>query len=209
MVYKYSLLSLLNHIDNASGIEGGVRLYHTRARIDGRIQALLTIGDETWRATLTLDHLAMPRSNRLLAALIAAPIAALSAAALAAPGALVLQLKQSERVMLPGQVANVVIDDPNIADVAMVDGHSVIVIGKGYGSTGILVLDKGGRTLMRSQIAVIAPEVGPVTVYNGATPSEFSCLRRCQPLAAPVPNANGDGGAESDDSGPAKAVVQP
>ena len=162
----------------------------------------------------------MPRPTLLLAALIAAPIAALSAAAaLAAPGSMVLQLKQSERVLLPGVVTNVVVDDPAVADVALVDNHSVIVIGKGYGSTGILVLGRDGHTLMHSQIAVVAPDVGPVTVYNGATATEFSCLRRCQALAAPAPtNDNGDNsdngdngakGSDSDDGGRGKAPAQP
>jgi hypothetical protein len=160
----------------------------------------------------------MPRLARLLAALIAAPIPLLAAAALAAPGSMVLQIKESERIPLAGVVTNVIVDDPGVADVALVDNHSVIVIGKGYGATGILVLGKGGRTLMHSQVAVVAPSVGPVTVYNGATPSEFSCLRRCQALSAPAPaptsngggdNGGGDSGASSGDAGQAKTAVQP
>jgi hypothetical protein len=160
----------------------------------------------------------MPRSARLLAALIAAPIAFAAAAAFAASSSMTLAIKHSERVALRGVVANVIVDDPGVADVAMVDNHSVIIIGKGYGATDILVLGKGGRTLLHSQVAVVAPESGPVTLYSGATPSEFSCVRRCQALSAPPPannngggdNSGGDNSANAGDAGQAKATaVQP
>lgn len=123
----------------------------------------------------------MPRLTRLLAG---ALIALSATAAVAASGSMTVEYKQSRRIALGGPAANVVIGDPNVADVTMVDARSIIVIGKGYGSTDVLVLDSGGRTLLDSRVTVVASDDARVTVYQGAASADFSCARRCQPMAA-------------------------
>jgi Flp pilus assembly secretin CpaC len=151
----------------------------------------------------------MPSTLKLLAV----ALAALSAtAAMAADGAMTVQLKESHRIVLSGPAANIVIGDPSVADVAMLDNHSVIVMGKGYGSTDILVLDRAGHTLLDSEVTVVAPNAGRVTVYRGASPTEFSCAAHCQALAssdsqasASQPASDAGGGS----SAPAAAATAP
>ncbi len=87
----------------------------------------------------------MPRLNRLLAG---AVLALSATTAFAADDAMTVHFKQSRRVQLSGQAANVVIGDPAVADVAMLDSHSVLVLGKGFGTTDILVLDRSGRPVL-------------------------------------------------------------
>ena len=103
---------------------------------------------------------------------IAAPA---SAASLANVG-----LNQSLRLPIGGSVANVVVSNPAIADVTVVDGHSVIVVGKGYGTTQIMVLDAVGRLLLDSIVTVTAPPQGQMTLYRGPAPQQFNCSPRCE-----------------------------
>jgi Flp pilus assembly secretin CpaC len=127
-----------------------------------------------------MGPLAMPRQFGLL---IGAVIVVGATAAVAATGDMTVQLKESRRVGLNGSVANVVVSDPSVADVAMVDPHSVVVLGKGYGSSTVLILDHNGRALLDSRITVVAPDDGRVTVFRGAVATEFACAPRCQPAS--------------------------
>jgi len=134
----------------------------------------------------------------------------LSAGAAYAAGPLAVDLNGTRRVMLHGTVANVFVADPSVADVNMIDTHSVIVIGKGYGVTSILVTDHAGHTLYDGAIAVLGSEAGRVTVYRGGAAQDYHCSTRCETMnaaaaAAPV-NAGGStasgGGSGGGDNTP-------
>jgi hypothetical protein len=110
--------------------------------------------------------------------------AALAAGAAAAATDITVGIHQTVRVALPGTAANVVIADPTVADVAVTDSHSLIIIGKGYGVSGVMVTDHAGRVLMNSRVAVVGSDGGLVTVYRGAATDEYNCSSRCQILAS-------------------------
>ena len=129
----------------------------------------------------------------LFALLVVGSGAGFAVASTAAGGAgLTVEVNQSRRVVLGGAISNVIVGDPNVADVVMVDAHSVIVVGKGYGATQVMVIDRTGRPLLDARVTVVAPNEGRVTVYRGAVGADYSCAGRCQILAAP-----GGGGAPS------------
>jgi Flp pilus assembly secretin CpaC len=88
-------------------------------------------------------------------------------------------LNQSLHLGVRGVAANVVVSNTAIADVTMVDTHSVIVIGKGYGATQIMVLDHNGRVLLDSVVTVTAPE-GQMTLYRGGASQQYNCTPRCE-----------------------------
>ena len=104
-----------------------------------------------------------------------------------------VDLNESRRVMLHGTAANVFVGDPAVADVAMIDTHSVIVLGKGYGVTQILVTDHAGHTLLDSVVAVVGSDAGRVTVFRGQAAQDYHCSSRCETMngggAAAPPSA--------------------
>ena len=89
-------------------------------------------------------------------------------------------LNQGLRLQVGGSAANVVIANPAIADVTVVDAHSVIILGKGYGTTQVMVLDSTGRLLMDSIVTVNAPAEGQMTVYRGPLAQQYDCSPRCE-----------------------------
>jgi hypothetical protein len=103
----------------------------------------------------------------------------------------VIHINQSRRILLRGAAANIIVGDPSVADVSVIDAHSVILLGKGYGSTDVLVTDRGGRTLLDDHVMVAAPEGGVVTVHRGVNAVEYSCSPRCQALSPPKENGGG------------------
>lgn len=107
-------------------------------------------------------------------------LAVLGVAAASAASRVSVGLSQSVRLAVAGSVANVVVSNPAIADVTVVDGHSVIVIGKGYGATQIMVLDNSGHLLLDSFVTVTAPQDGQMTLFRGVAQHEFNCSPRCE-----------------------------
>jgi Flp pilus assembly secretin CpaC len=102
-------------------------------------------------------------------ALLIAPVAA---------KALVVPINHAARLNISGTAASVVVGNPAIADVTVVDSHTVYVMGKGYGTTDVVVLDNRGRTLFGGDVTVAAAG-GSVSVYRGATKTSAACNPSC------------------------------
>jgi Flp pilus assembly secretin CpaC len=107
-------------------------------------------------------------------------LALLSAATAHAASRVNVGISQGVRLMVAGSAANVVVSNPAIADVTVVDAHSIIVLGKGYGATQIMVMDSTGRLLLDSVVTVTAPSEGQMTLYRGSAPQQFNCSPRCE-----------------------------
>ena len=103
-------------------------------------------------------------------------LAVLVAGAARAEG-LSVALDHSARLNVQG-ASSVVVGDATVADVTVVDGHTVFVEGRGYGSTAIVINDRAGRTLYSGDVTVVRP-AGGVSVYRGLVRSDFACAPDC------------------------------
>ncbi len=74
--------------------------------------------------------------------------------------------------------SSVVVGDATVADVTVVDGHTVFVEGRNYGSTAIIVNDHDGHTVFSGDVTVVRPDSG-VSVYRGLVRSDFACAPSC------------------------------
>ena len=113
---------------------------------------------------------------------LAALAAAVATAAVAAP-AIVVPIDQSTRLTVGGAAYSVLVGSPAVADVTVVDSHTLFVSGRSYGSTDVVVLDRDGVQLYRGDIVVTAPETGRVSVYRGAARTDMACAPGCQVAA--------------------------
>ena len=98
------------------------------------------------------------RSALAAAALLLAVV--LPGAALAQSQPLTVEIDQSARIALRGSAGSVIVGNPAIADVTVVDPQTLFITGKGYGLTEIVAVDAIGRTLFQGQIVVVAPSQG-------------------------------------------------
>lgn len=119
------------------------------------------------------------------AILLTALAAGLSGPALAAT--LSVPLNHSVRLGLSGSAASVVIGNPAIADVTVVDSRTLFLSGKGVGSTDVAVVDGLGRTIYSAEVAVSSPRAGRVSVYRGGAKetarTDMACSPRCEVAA--------------------------
>ncbi len=129
----------------------------------------------------------MSRLSALLAALAltAAPAVAL------AQSTMNVEIDRSSRVQLAGAAASVIVGNPQIADVSVVDANTLFITGKGYGVTEVVAVDGVGRTLFQREVVVTGGSTGSVRVWRGAQATEMACASSC----APSIRAVGDTGA--------------
>jgi Flp pilus assembly secretin CpaC len=119
--------------------------------------------------------------------------AAVTAATPALAATLTAPLGQAVRLPIRGVASDVVVGDTKIADVTVVGPSTIYVSGRGYGSTNVVVVDAGGRTLFDGRIVVPAANVGQVTLYRGSEQSLVMCTPNC---SAPV-SSSGKGGSNN------------
>jgi Flp pilus assembly secretin CpaC len=113
-----------------------------------------------------------PPFRRVLS--LAAALTALPAAALA----MLVPVNHAQRIDIRGIAASVVVGNPRIASVTVVDAHTLYVMGRGAGSTNVVVLDKEGRALYTGDVTVAATGSN-VNVYRGDKRTRVNCSYGC------------------------------
>jgi hypothetical protein len=98
-------------------------------------------------------------------------------------------------VRLPDRVSTIVIGQPFIADVSMQSGGLVVITGKGYGTTNLVVLDRAGAVLADHAVLVQGPaDADYVVVHKAAARRTYYCGgSKCEPTTAML--------GDDDDSG--------
>lgn len=127
---------------------------------------------------------------------LAAACAALLVFAAAAPAhaqnrGLDIEIDRAQRIQLRAPAASVIVANPAVADVTVVDASTLYVTGRGYGSTEVVVVDAIGRTLYQSVVNVSAPSAGHVRVWRGAAATEMACGAGCSPSPRQAPTPDG------------------
>jgi Flp pilus assembly secretin CpaC len=128
----------------------------------------------------------MSRLSALLAALALAVVPVAASAQ-----TLNVEIDRSARVQLAGAASSVIVGNPQIADVSVVDANTLFITGKGYGVTEVVAVDGVGRTLFQREVVVTGGSTGSVRVWRGGQATEMACASSC----APSIRSLGDGGA--------------
>lgn len=128
-------------------------------------------------------------SRSILPLFAAAALLALPAAAAAQSRPLNVDIDQSTRVQLRAPAGSVIVGNPLIADVTVVDANTLFITGKGYGVTEVVAVDVLGRTVFQSQVVVTAGDSGRVRVWRGAQATEMACASTCSPSIRSDPSA--------------------
>jgi Flp pilus assembly secretin CpaC len=99
--------------------------------------------------------------------------------ALAASGIEVV-LNQAKIVKLARPADTIVIGNPEIADASVQDAMTIVLTGKGFGVTNIVVLDVDGTPIVDEQIFVSRGTAKSVRVYRRASVQTLSCTPYCE-----------------------------
>lgn len=109
----------------------------------------------------------------------AALVAALSVSAQAEPG-IQVEMNQAKIVKLSRPADTIVVGNPAIADASVQDASTIVLTGKGFGVTNLVVLDNDGNPIVDEQVTVVRQTVSSVRVYRRADVQTLSCTPYCE-----------------------------
>ncbi|MFC3220592.1 pilus assembly protein N-terminal domain-containing protein [Tianweitania populi] len=117
-----------------------------------------------------------PITSLLLAAMICLGF---SAAARADTGLQVV-MNQAKIVKVARPIDTIVIGNEAIVDAAVQNDTTIVLTGKGFGSTNVVVLDKEGQAIVDQQVTVSRQDSGSVRVYRRSQMQTLSCTPYCE-----------------------------
>ena len=112
-------------------------------------------------------------------ALVIAPIVA-PAIALAADAPINVNVNMARILRINAPAATVIVGNPGIADVLIQDPQTLVLTGKSYGQTNLIVLDAAGEPIADTLIEVVQMQAGSLTVYQGQARTTLACAPVCQ-----------------------------
>lgn len=116
-------------------------------------------------------------------------LALLSAAMLLAPGGAVgeegepitVKVNMARVLRINAPASTVIVGNPGVADVTIQDPKTLVLTGKSYGQTNLIVLDGAGNPIADTMIQVVQQQADLMTVYLGRSRTTLACSPACQP----------------------------
>lgn len=106
-------------------------------------------------------------------ALIALLLSSIALPAIAQP--INVALDEVQTVTFPAQVATIDVGNPSIADITLVDDRHAFILGKAYGATNIIALDKKGQMISNTRVTVLNGQQATVTLQRGTERTTYTC----------------------------------
>jgi hypothetical protein len=85
-------------------------------------------------------------------------------------------------IKAPAGTSTVIIGNPLIADATSQKAGVLVITGKSFGSTNIMLLDGAGTVLSDTTVNVRRAADNTVVVQRGAKRESFACNPRCEPV---------------------------
>jgi Flp pilus assembly secretin CpaC len=102
-------------------------------------------------------------------------------AAIAQDGPVLVTVDRAKVFRIEDGASAVIVGNPFIADVAMFDQNTVVITGKSYGTTNLVILDSNNKPIVDEVITVRASEDDVVSVYRKSSRVTLSCHPMCEP----------------------------
>ena len=111
-------------------------------------------------------------------------LAALLAAGMLSPIAkaagIEVTMNQAKIVKLSRAADTIVIGNPGIADASVQDAKTVVLTGKGFGVTNLVILDDAGDPIVDEQVIVTRATASSVRIYRRSEVQTLSCTPYCE-----------------------------
>ena len=131
--------------------------------------------------------------SKLLAALLGAIFFALPASVLAeeAAGIMRVYMNQARILKLDRPVSKVIIGNAQVADATVADPQTIVLTGRAFGATHLVLLDAEGNAIADERVLVSIDEGNTVRVFRQTERAVLSCTPNCAQHAS----TNGASGA--------------
>ena len=103
--------------------------------------------------------------------------------ATATAGDLIVRYDQSQLLRLPRPATQIIVGNPSIADVSLQDGNLLVVTGKTFGITNIIVLDFERNVIQDQRVMVERDDNKVVNLQKGSRRFTYACTPNCEPTS--------------------------
>ncbi len=92
-----------------------------------------------------------------------------------------VKVNMARILRISAPAATVIIGNPGVADITIQDPQTLVLTGKSYGQTNLIVLDSAGNPVADTVVSVVQGQADIVTVYMGSARTTLACEPICQP----------------------------
>ncbi|MEM8812220.1 MAG: pilus assembly protein N-terminal domain-containing protein [Pseudomonadota bacterium] len=92
---------------------------------------------------------------------------------------------QAKVIRIDHEVDTVIIGNPAIADAVLHDQRTLVLTGRAFGTTNLLILDSTGELVVDEMLRVQPAEDSIVSVQRQSQHFSYSCTPTCRPAVAP------------------------
>jgi len=89
-------------------------------------------------------------------------------------------IDQAKVQRLVAPATTIIVGNPLIADVSVQENDLLVVTGKAFGTTNLIVLDDAGGQVADFGVVVHKGGTGNVTLYRGTGRMSYNCAPRCE-----------------------------
>ena len=115
-------------------------------------------------------------STIAVAALLAAPASGLADD----DGMMQVFLNHAKVLKLDQPVSKVIVGNAEVADATVADSRTIVLTGKSFGTTNLVLLDADGNALLDERILVSIDEGNTVRMYKETERTVLSCTPSCE-----------------------------
>lgn len=114
-------------------------------------------------------------------------------------------MDQARILKLDRSVSKVIVGNADVADVTVADDRTIVLTGRAYGSTNLVLLDSRGNAILDERILVSIDEGNTVRVYRQTDRTVLSCAPACEAHA----DTSGSKSSKSNAVAPFSIVTTP
>lgn len=89
-------------------------------------------------------------------------------------------MNQAKVIKLARAADTIIVGNPEIADAAVQDASTIVLTGRGFGVTNLVVLDAEGGPIIDEQITVSRSTASTVRIYRRSAVQTMSCTPYCE-----------------------------
>lgn len=95
--------------------------------------------------------------------------------------AVIVTVDRAKLFRIARPAATIVIGNPSIADATVEDERTLVLTGRSFGVTNIIILDAEGEPIVDRTIVVRSHETNTVRIYRRASRETYACAPVCEP----------------------------
>jgi Flp pilus assembly secretin CpaC len=97
-----------------------------------------------------------------------------------AEGGIGVTMNQAKIIKLSRPADTIIVGNPQIADASVQDPETIVLTGRGFGVTNLVILDNTGAPIIDDQIIVSRSTASTVRIYRRDSVQTLSCTPYCE-----------------------------